>query len=94
VTVLRDDGTHPLEAIEAFGYSRALRTHPLWLERSVTFLAGNRCLGCASGQRLYNLQDSVFVQEIEPGAKWPRNNPEEFPHTVELAGSLPTWFQL
>ena len=94
VTVLRDDGTHPLEAIEAFGYSRALRTHPMWLERSVTFLAGNRCIGCASGQRLYNLQDSVFVQEIEPGAKWPRNNPEEFPHTVELAGSLPTWFQL
>jgi hypothetical protein len=94
VTVLRDDGTHPLEAIEAFGYSRALRTHPMWLERSVTFLAGNRCLGCAAGQRLYNLQDSVFVQEIEPGAKWPRTNAEEFPHTVELGGSLPTWFQL
>ncbi len=94
VTVLRDDGTHPLEAIEAFGYSRALRTHPMWLERSVTFLAGNRYLGCAAGQRLYNLQVSVFVQEIEPGAKWPRTNAEEFPHTVELDGSLPTWFQL
>ena len=94
VTVLRDDGSHPVEAIYQFGYSRALRTHPLWLERSVTFVAGNRYEGYAAGQRLYNLDSSAFVKEIEPGAKWPRTNAEEFPRVVELDGQLPTWFRL
>jgi hypothetical protein len=94
VTALRDDGSHPVEAIYQFGPSRALRTHPLWLERSVTFLAGNRYEGYANGQGIYNLESSVFVREIEPGAKWPRTNDEEFPHAVELGGTLPPWFRL
>ena len=83
-----------MEAFYQFGPSRALRTHPLWLERSVTFLAGNQYSGYANGQRLYNLQSSMFVKEIEPGAKWPRTNDEEFPHAVELSGTLPSWFRL
>jgi hypothetical protein len=94
VTALRDDGTHPIEAIYQFGPARILRTHPLWLERSVTFLAGNRYEGYDNGKGIYNLDSSVFVKEIEPGAKWPRTNDEEFPHAVELGGTLPPWFRL
>ena len=94
VTAIRDDGTHPAEAFYQFGPTRALRTHPLWLERSVTFVAGNQYPGYASGQRLYNLDSSAFVKEIMPGAKWPRTNDEEFPHVVELDGTLPVWFRL
>ena len=94
VTVVRDDGTHPAEALYQFGPTRALRTHPLWLERSVTFVAGNQYSGYASGHDLYNLDSSAFVKEIEPGAKWPRTNDEEFPHVVELGGALPVWFRL
>ena len=66
----------------------------MWLERSVTFVAGSEYQGYAAGQRLYNLDSSHFVKEIEPGAKWPRTLPEEFPHVVELGGTLPTWFRL
>ena len=94
VTAIRDDGTHPAEALYQFGPTRALRTHPLWLERSVTFVAGNQYPGYASGQQLYNLDSSAFVKEIAPGAKWPRTNDEEFPHVVELDGTLPVWFRL
>ena len=94
VTALRDDGTHPIEAIYQFGPARILRTHPLWLERSVTFLAGNRYEGYVNGKGIYNLDSSVFVKEIEPGAKWPRTNDEEFPHAVELDGTLPPWFRM
>jgi hypothetical protein len=94
VIVLRDDGTHPAESIYQFGPARALRTHPMWLERSVTFVAGSEYEGYAPGQRLYNLDDSHYTPEIEPGAKWPRTLPEEFPHVVELKGTLPPWFRL
>jgi hypothetical protein len=94
VTAVRDDGTHPMEPVYQFGPSRALRTHPLWLERSVTFLAGNEYDGYAAGARLYDLDSSQYVKEIEPGAKWPRTKDEEFPHAVELSGTLPTWFGL
>jgi hypothetical protein len=94
VTALRDDGTHPAEPIYQFGPARALRTHPLWLERSVTFLAGNEHEGYAEGQRLYNLNSSEYTKEIEAGAKWPRTNGEEFPHIVELDGNPPAWFRL
>lgn len=94
VSALRDDGTHPIRAIYQFGPARALRTHPLWLERSVTFVAGNQYEGYAKGQQLYNLDSSVFVKEIAAGAKWPRTNDEEFPHVVELTGVPPSWFRL
>ena len=41
VTALRDDGTRPAEPVTQFGPGRPLRVHPDWVERSVTFLAGN-----------------------------------------------------
>ena len=45
ITTLRDDGTHPAEPVAQFGPGRPLRTHPAWLERSVSFLDGNVYLG-------------------------------------------------
>lgn len=94
VFVLRDDGTHPAEATDQFGPMRAKRTAARWVERSTTFLFGNTYDGQAAGQRLYNLTDSAFVKEIEPGAKWPRSKPEEFPRVVDVTGELPVWFKL
>ena len=34
------------------------------------------------------------VKEIEPGAKWPRTKPEEFPKAIDVNGELPAWFPL
>ncbi len=94
VTAVRDDGTHPVQAIYQFGPTRALRTHEMWLERSVTFLTGNEFEGYSPGQRLYDLDSSGFIKEVEAGAKWPRTHAEEFPHVVDLGDQLPTWFPL
>ena len=93
VTVLRDDGTHPAEPVAQFGPGRPLRTHPAWVERSVSFLYGNEYAGMEGGPRL-ELDSSENMKDPEPGAKWPRKQEEEFPHAVQLKGALPDWFAL
>jgi hypothetical protein len=94
VTVLRDDGTHNAEPAYAFGPGRPLRVHPAWIERSVTFLAGNTYEGFAGEEPRIKLRTSEQMVEARPGAKWPRSKDEEFPHSVTLEGELPAWFKL
>ena len=93
VTVLRDDGTHPAEPVYQFGPGRPLRVHPAWVERSVTFLAGNEFDGFG-GQPRFELRSSEHMKEPGPGANWPRSKDEEFPQTVTVEGELPPWFKL
>ena len=93
ITTLRDDGTHPAEPVAQFGPGRPLRTHPAWLERSVSFLYGNEYLGMKAGPRL-ELNSSERMKEPQTGARWPRRNDEDFPHAVQLEGELPAWFPL
>jgi hypothetical protein len=94
VTVLRDDGSHAAEPVHQFGPGRALRVHPAWVERSVTFLAGNTYEGFRKPEPRINLRASEQMVEPQPGAKWPRSKDEEFPHAVTLEGELPAWFKL
>lgn len=93
VTVLRTDGTHPAEPIDQFGPGRPLRTHALWVERTVAFLYGN-VYGGMVNPPLLDLTSSELMKNPEPGAKWPRTKDEEFPHAVILDGELPAWFAL
>ena len=93
ITVLRDDGTRPAEPVTQFGPGRPLKVHPAWVERSVTFLAGNEFVGF--GKRpLFELRSSEHMKEPAPGANWPRSKDEDFPHAVTLDGELPAWFRL
>ena len=94
VTVLRDDGTHAAEPSHAFGPGRPLRVHPAWIERSVTFLAGNAYDGFAGEEPRIKLRTSEQMVQPRPGAKWPRSKDEEFPQAVTLEGELPAWFKL
>lgn len=94
VTVLRDDGTHAAEPSAAFGPGRPLRVHPAWIERSVTFLAGNTYEGFRSDEPRIRLRTSEQMVEPRPGARWPRSKDEDFPQTVTLEGELPAWFRL
>jgi hypothetical protein len=93
ITALRDDGTRPAEPVSQFGPGRPLKVHPAWVERSVTFLAGNEFVGF--GKRpLFELRSSENMKEPAPGANWPRSKDEDFPHAVTLDGELPAWFRL
>ena len=93
ITALRDDGTRPAEPVSQFGPGRPLKVHPAWVERSVTFLAGNEFVGF--GKRpLFELRSSENMKEPAPGANWPRSKDEDFPHAVTLDGELPPWFRL
>jgi hypothetical protein len=94
VAVLRDDGTHNAEPSAAFGPGRPLRVHPGWIERSVTFLAGNTYEGFAKKEPRIKLRASEQTVQPQPGAKWPRSKDEEFPQAVTLEGELPAWFKL
>jgi hypothetical protein len=94
VAALRDDGTYPADAVYQFGALRARRTHPLWVERSVSFLYGNEFVGYISDAKRLDLNHNREAKVVEPGAKWPRSKPEEFPRAVELTGELPAWFKL
>jgi hypothetical protein len=94
VIALRDDGTYPADDVYQFGPMRARRTHPLWVERSVSFLFGNEYVGFAADAKRLRMDANQKPKEIEAGAKWPRTKPEEFPHAVELTGELPAWFKL
>ena len=60
ITVLRDDGTRPAEPVTQFGPGRPLKVHPAWVERSVTFLAGNEFAGFGE-QRLFELRSSEHM---------------------------------
>jgi hypothetical protein len=93
VTVLRDDGTRPAEPVTQFGPGRPLRVHPLWIERSVNFLAGNEFIGF-DDPKPFNVRSSEHMKEPAPGANWPRSKDEDFPHVVTLEGELPAWFRL
>ncbi len=94
VPVLRDDGTHAAEPSDAFGPGRPLRVHPAWIERSVTFLAGNAFDGFVAEEPRIRLRASEQTVQPRPGAKWPRSKDEEFPQAVTLEGELPVWFKL
>jgi hypothetical protein len=93
VTVLRDDGTRPAEPVNQFGPGRPLRVPPAWVERSVTFLAGNEFDGFGEQPR-FELRSSEHMKEPAAGASWPRSKEEDFPHAVTLDGELPAWFRL
>ena len=93
VEALRDDGTFAGEAVSQFGYLRVLRTHPMWVERAVNFLAGNEYVGYPANARLVRTNMNQFVKEVMPGAIWPRTLPEHFPKVVEITGDLPAWFR-
>ena len=94
VGALRDDGTFAGEALTQFGNLRILRTHPLWVERAVNFLVGNEYVGYPANARLVRTDMNQFVEEVMPGAIWPRTLPEHFPKAVEITGDLPAWFRL
>jgi hypothetical protein len=66
-TVFRDDGTHPTEATAQFLRSTILGTHPLWIERSVSFFMNNKFIGWNSADARYELDDSDAVDIIEDG---------------------------
>ena len=93
VTVLRDDGTRPAEPVNQFGPGRPLRVPPAWVERSVTFLAGNELDGFGEQPR-FELRSSEHMKEPAAGANWPRSKEEDFPHTFTVDGELPAWFRL
>ena len=94
VGALRDDGTFAGEAVTQFGNLRILRTHPLWVERAVNFLVGNEYVGYPANARLVRTDMNQAVEEVMPGAIWPRTLPEHFPKAVEITGYLPAWFRL
>ena len=83
---IRDDGTHPAHAVTQFGQMEVLKTHPLWIERSGTFLSGNTYNG---GVLAPALKDSAAVASIEAGALWPRTLPEHFPFVVDVPVVVP-----
>ena len=93
VGALRDDGTFAGEAVSQFGNLRILRTHPMWVERAVNFLVGNEYVGYPANARLVRTDMNHFVEEVMPGAIWPRTLPEHFPKAVEITGDLPAWFR-
>ena len=93
VGALRDDGTFAGEAVTQFGNLRILRTHPMWVERAVNFLVGNEYVGYPANARLVRTDMNQFVEEVMPGAIWPRTLPEHFPTAVEITGDLPAWFR-
>jgi hypothetical protein len=93
VGALRDDGTFAGEAVTQFGNLRILRTHPMWVERAVNFLVGNEYVGYPANARLVRTDLNQFVEEVMPGAIWPRTLPEHFPKAVEITGDLPAWFR-
>ena len=93
VGALRDDGTFAGEAVTQFGNLRILRTHPMWVERAVNFLVGNEYVGYPANARLVRTDMNQFVEEVMPGAIWPRTLPEHFPKAVEITGDLPAWFR-
>ncbi len=94
VKAVRDDGSHPIKAVAQFSDDNiALRTHPLWIERSVNWLYGNEYLGYGDNEKI-DLNHTQTAKIVEPGAKWPRDAPEEFPKAIELTGDLPPWFKL
>jgi hypothetical protein len=90
---LRDDGTYAIEAIYQFGPGRALRAPANWRERSVNFIHGTTYVGFAGPIPPYQLRMNQYVEEIEPGAQWPRTRPEQFPTATDLT-VLPSWFKL
>jgi hypothetical protein len=95
VKVLRDDGSHPAKPLTQFGKGVPLRVSVGWVERSVDYLYGNSYDNFASTDPavIYSLKDSEAMAPAEPGAKWPRDEPEEFPKAVDLE-ELPAWFKL
>jgi hypothetical protein len=94
VGALRDDGTFAGEAMWPFGPLRILRTHPLWVERAVNFVCGNEYVGYPAGAKLLAMDKNQYVEEVMPGAIWPRTLPEHFPKAVEITGDLPVWFRI
>jgi hypothetical protein len=94
ITVLRDDGTRPAEPVTQFGAGRPLRVPPAWVERSVTFLAGNVFEGFGKDARLFSLRASLQMKDPQPGSNWPRSKDEDFPHVVTVEDELPAWFRL
>jgi hypothetical protein len=94
VKAIRDDGTHPIVAVAQFSDdSIAKRTHPLWIERSVNWLYANEYINFGDNEKI-DLNHTQTPIEIEPGAKWPRDAPEEYPKAIEVTGDLPPWFKL
>ena len=96
VFVLRDDGTYPAKAKTQFDvYLTILRNHPLWAERSTSFLYGNTYEGFGETQRKYRLNFEPHIKSIEPLAFWPREGPDEYPRVIDdLGEELPPWFKL
>ena len=96
VFALRDDGTFPAKAAAQFDVNMIiLRNHPLWAERSTSFLFGNTYEGFGATQRKYRLDFQPHIKSIEPLAYWPRSGPDEYPRVVDdLGEELPPWFKL
>lgn len=92
-SILRDDGTHPIDVTQQFGPSVIRRTHPDWVERSVSFMFGNTTEGVIKAEK-YDLNNAQYIVEVHEGAKWPRSKPEEFPQAVDVLGELPEWFKI
>ena len=94
VSAVRDDGTYPKRVAYQFSTANiAERTHPDWVERATNWLYGNEYLGYAANANLIQMQNTQYTPTVEPGAKWPRSKPEEFPLAIELE-ELPAWFKL
>jgi hypothetical protein len=96
VKVLRDDGTHPVaipRCQTCVDPTHYVRTHPLWIERSVTFFYGNE-YGEGVNTDIGKLDTAQWWEKVDAGAKWPRTKDEEFPHAFELTGELPVGFRL
>ena len=66
----------------------------MWVERAVNFLVGNEYVGYPANARLVRTDMNQFVEEVMPGAIWPRTLPEHFPKAVEITGDLPAWFRV
>lgn len=94
----RNEGTYPRKVTSQFrAGSVFMRVPPQWVERSVGFFYFNSFEGFGSRDRLV-IDESEVVEDIEPGAKWPRDpaDPTMFPAIVHAEhyalGKLPEWF--
>ena len=96
VIAVRDDGTYPAKATSQFSPTvDILRNHPLWAERSTSFLFGNTFEGFSEDRAKYRLDNEPNIKTIDPLSFWPRDPPDQYPRLTEVPDQeLPAWFKL
>ena len=96
IYAVRDDGTYPARSMTSFSIRVTIfRNHPLWAERSTSFLYGNTFENYGANQRKYRLNFEPTIAEIQPGSFWPRDPPDQYPRVMDdLGEELPPWFKL